>query len=818
MHNDVTGPGHVELGATASLMKRAFLVLVFLLAFQPVPAQAQPGPAALYVSPSGSDANACTLNFPCLTIPRATSLAGPGATVYVRAGVYYSRGEWIINARTNITVTAHPADIALGYERPIIDATYANLGPTANILYVSGSHTITVSLIEFRNSTGRGIASAGTSDHITFYRVAVHHVGERCVGLVGSYITLDSSNVYECALNWRNSAASGGWPGGVSSWWKSGASVRSDHVAVVNTLIQRVYGEGLIFLHADYGAALNVAIFDTKSVNLYIDDAINVSVDRLLTNNNDPAFLKGGRYAHSLQFGNEGGHRPATAITVTNSSLAGGDNGIFFFCYQPVCGYGDVVLANNRVDARSYSIKINSADNVSGVNVLSGNVFSGTLSLAQPSAWNVVSNISSELVTLTPTPTRTATQTRTATWTSSPSSTPSLSPSPTASDTGTASETPTPTETGAESLTPTSTSTGTNTATNSPTRTRTRTPTRTRTRTATWTRTITPTQTASASPSQTPTVSPSPLQSPTATSSPTDTPLFTLTPTETLSATTPPNPTPTSTRTATSASASVRFAVIGDFGHETSGAADDVARLIDGWGVEFIATVGDNCYYPGDQMDRCVGQYYSKWIYPYFGNYGTGEPNGVNRFWPSMGNHEYALDTEFSYWRYFTLPGNERYYTLRRGDVELFMVNSNAEDPDGNTSNSPQAVWLRNAMAASDATWKFVLFHHPPYSTGSTHGGSPTRRWPYLAWGADAVLSGHEHNYERLFVDGLVYFVNGLGGRSLYSFNQTPVPGSQVRYGANYGAQLVECSATSCRFRFITRAGVTIDDYVLTNP
>lgn len=402
--------------------------------------------SAYYIAPTGDDANPCTLAAPCLTIPRAASLAQAGDTVYLRSGVYYSRNEWQISGKTEITVTAYPADIVLGYERPIVDATYANLGELDNILQVSSSQTVTVSRIEFRNSSGRGISSAGSSSYVTFYQVQVHDIGERCVGLVGRYITLDASHVYNCAINWKGYTGGGGWPGGVASWWRSGTSVRSDHIAVINTLIERVYGEGLICLHVDYCSVLGVVMFDTKSVGVYIDDAAIVTVDHLFLNMTDPAFLKNGRYSHGVEIGNENGGRAMTAITVTNSSIYGADNGIYHFCFQSGCSYGDLVIANNRVDSRSYAVKINSADLVTGVNVMSGNVFSGTFQISQPQFWNVQSNINSG-VTNTPTRTPTATRTRTPT------------PTRTATATPTETSTPTQTPTEVETLTPTPTNT-----------------------------------------------------------------------------------------------------------------------------------------------------------------------------------------------------------------------------------------------------------------------------------------------------------------------------------------------------------------------
>jgi hypothetical protein len=85
-------------------------------------------------------------------------------------------------------------------------------------------------------------------------------------------------------------------------------------------------------------------------------------------------------------------------------------------------------------------------------------------------------------------------------------------------------------------------------------------------------------------------------------------------------------------------------------------------------------------------------------------------------------------------------------------------------------------------------------------------------QWPYSAWGADAVLSGHDHTYERIIVNGLPYFVNGLGGSSRYSFG-SPVAGSQVRYNATFGAMRVMATRTSILYEFIAADGKVIDTY-----
>jgi hypothetical protein len=75
----------------------------------------------------------------------------------------------------------------------------------------------------------------------------------------------------------------------------------------------------------------------------------------------------------------------------------------------------------------------------------------------------------------------------------------------------------------------------------------------------------------------------------------------------------------------------------------------------------------------------------------------------------------------------------------------------------------------------------------------------------------------HEHTYERIVLNGFPYFVDGLGGKSIYTFGE-PVAGSQVRYNGDYGAMLIEASASHLTFQFITRTSEVIDTYTLGGP
>jgi hypothetical protein len=275
---------------------------------------------------------------------------------------------------------------------------------------------------------------------------------------------------------------------------------------------------------------------------------------------------------------------------------------------------------------------------------------------------------------------------------------------------------------------------------------------------------------------------------------------------------------------------SVTFAAVGDWGDDYSpesqqscasldNAEPAVAALIDSWQPQFVVGVGDINYTTPSgscilKYDTTVGQYYHRYIGNYAGTYGAGAP--LNRFFMSKGNHEWHADTQTTvdYADFFNLPGipipggfrdnianpsHERYYRFTWGPIEFFALSSDTDEPDGTSSTSTQGVWLQNALAASTALWKVVFFHHQPYSSGGDGTeltGNLRMRWPFKEWGADVVLSGHRHNYERIVVDDFPYFVVGTGGTSLEGYG-TKVSGSQAQYRDEFGALRVQVTATT---------------------
>ncbi|MBK8795566.1 MAG: metallophosphoesterase [Anaerolineales bacterium] len=261
-----------------------------------------------------------------------------------------------------------------------------------------------------------------------------------------------------------------------------------------------------------------------------------------------------------------------------------------------------------------------------------------------------------------------------------------------------------------------------------------------------------------------------------------------------------------------------RLAVIGDFGMDNQPEAD-VAALVASWQPDAVITTGDNNYPDGkaETIDANIGKHYQAFIYPYRGNYGAGA--STNRFFPTLGNHDWHTTAGSPplpqpYLDYFTLPGNERYYDVVIGPVHLFAIDSDPHEPDGIEERSAQADWLRNALAASTAPWRIVAMHHPPYSSSSRHGSTSSLQWPFAAWGATAVLAGHDHAYERIVQDedDIVYFVNGIGGADRYPLS-TPVADSQVRFDSDYGAMLIEATTSVITYTLVARTGVIYDTY-----
>jgi acid phosphatase type 7 len=148
-----------------------------------------------------------------------------------------------------------------------------------------------------------------------------------------------------------------------------------------------------------------------------------------------------------------------------------------------------------------------------------------------------------------------------------------------------------------------------------------------------------------------------------------------------------------------------------------------------------------------------------------------------NVYFPSIGNHDRQGRgrTADTYRAYFSVPDNgtdsERYYAFSYGNSRFLVLDSNSHS----FSLTDQTAWIERELSAArqDPLVRhiFIVMHHPPFSI-SLHGGHRDlrERWTPLfeKYAVSAVLSGHDHVYERAEHNGIRYFVSGGGGAPLY--------------------------------------------------
>jgi 3',5'-cyclic AMP phosphodiesterase CpdA len=241
----------------------------------------------------------------------------------------------------------------------------------------------------------------------------------------------------------------------------------------------------------------------------------------------------------------------------------------------------------------------------------------------------------------------------------------------------------------------------------------------------------------------------------------------------------------------------VRFAVIGDTGtggkeQYQVGAVMAAAHRI--FRFDFVLMLGDNIYGRKTPED-----FKRKFEDPYK----TLLDDGV-KFYASLGNHD---DPNERYYKPFNMNG-QRYYTIKKGDVEFFALDSTYFDPQ-------QLDWLQKELSSAGAKWKICFFHHPLYSDARYHGPDTDlkrRIEPILQKNAvDIVLSGHEHVYERIKPQGGVhYFVLGNAGQ-LRPHDLRPAANIAKGFDTDRAFMLMEVAGDDLYFQTISRTGETVD-------
>ena len=189
---------------------------------------------------------------------------------------------------------------------------------------------------------------------------------------------------------------------------------------------------------------------------------------------------------------------------------------------------------------------------------------------------------------------------------------------------------------------------------------------------------------------------------------------------------------------------------------------------------------------------------------------------------PVPGNHEYRTPGALGYFDYFESQSGWRpppWYGFEAGSWRVLALNSNCEE--GRADCVEQERWLRANLRAEPHRCTLAFWHHPRYSSG--FHGSDQRTTPF--WrplheaGAEAVVSGHDHHYERFAPQdadgqrdesGLRQFVVGTGGSSPSTI-RAPAPHSLRRQNAHFGVLVLKLYEDAYSWRFVALGGRTLD-------
>jgi hypothetical protein len=251
----------------------------------------------------------------------------------------------------------------------------------------------------------------------------------------------------------------------------------------------------------------------------------------------------------------------------------------------------------------------------------------------------------------------------------------------------------------------------------------------------------------------------------------------------------------------------------GDISECTNDHDGETARVLDQtFGT--VVTLGDNVYPDGTltEFQTCYG--------PSWGRHKA-------RTRPSPGNHDFDTSNAAGYFGYFGAaagPAPNGYYSFEAGAWHVVVLNSECGHVAGGCArSSPQGQWLAADLAAHPNLCTLAIMHRPRFgSSGTGDEISMLDFWQLLyEAGADVVLAGHQHNYERFDPQsptgqadparGIREFVVGTGGAGLGTPG-LPHPNSVVQSGSSYGVLKLTLYASSYDWQFLPVAGSSFTD------
>ncbi len=201
---------------------------------------------------------------------------------------------------------------------------------------------------------------------------------------------------------------------------------------------------------------------------------------------------------------------------------------------------------------------------------------------------------------------------------------------------------------------------------------------------------------------------------------------------------------------------------------------------------------------------------------------------------PVPGNHDYVEPGGPGYYGYFgTAAGDpaKGYYSYDVGAWHVVALNSACKEVGGCTDGDAMVEWLRADLAANSSSCTLAYWHHPRYFTTAREPGvgqddpEDTKMsdvWQVLqADGADVVLSGHRHVYERFArqdskgnadPSGMRQFVVGTGGGPQARFTALPAPNREAHGDGIWGVLQLTLEPTGYSWAFLPAAGATYTD------
>ena len=198
----------------------------------------------------------------------------------------------------------------------------------------------------------------------------------------------------------------------------------------------------------------------------------------------------------------------------------------------------------------------------------------------------------------------------------------------------------------------------------------------------------------------------------------------------------------------------------------------------------------------------------------------------ASRTRPVPGNHDYVTAGAAPYYAYFGSKAGtagQGWYAYDLGAWRIYALNSNCAFVGGCGAGSAQEAWLKADLAANPRACVAAYWHHPLFTSGY-HGNDPQTLalWQDLyAAGADLVINGHDHDYERFALQrpdgtadpaaGIREFVVGTGGAALRPFASAQ-PNSQARNAATHGVLKLTLTPTGYSWQFVPVAGSTFTD------